>query len=62
MTTAVAKTCLIGPQISREQFVAQHLFFYLVKGSMSGNYGGKYYTLEAGEYGIVRKNKAGQAK
>jgi AraC-like DNA-binding protein len=60
MNTPVAKTCLIGPEISKEQFVAEHLFFYLLEGSMSGYSGGKYYTLKAGEYGIVRKNRLGR--
>src|ERR1700761_1146688 len=60
MKTPVAKTRLIGPEISREEFIAEHLFFYLVKGTMSGHYGGKDYTLTAGEYGIVRKNRLGR--
>jgi AraC-like DNA-binding protein len=60
MKAPVTKTCLIGPLITKEQFVAEHLFFYLVDGSMSGYSGGKYYTLKAGEYGIMRKNRLGR--
>jgi AraC-like DNA-binding protein len=60
MKTPVSKTCLIGPQITKEQFIAEHLFFYMVKGTMSGYYGEKNYTLESGEYGIVRKNRLGR--
>ena len=57
MKASVNKTCLIGPPIAPEQFIAEHLFFYLVKGTMSGFYGGKNYTLHSGEYGLVRKNR-----
>ena len=60
MKASVNKTCLIGPAIAREQFVAEHLFFYLVKGAMSGYYGGKHYALQSGEYGIARKNRLGR--
>jgi AraC family transcriptional regulator, exoenzyme S synthesis regulatory protein ExsA len=60
MKTPVAKTRLIGPEISREEFIAEHLFFYLSKGTLSGYYGGKDYTLAAGEYGIIRKNRLGR--
>lgn len=57
MKASVNKTCLIGPTPVQEQFIAEHLFFYLVKGTMSGYYSGNYYTLQAGEYGIARKNR-----
>ena len=35
MKASVNKTCLIGPALAQEQFIAEHLFFYLVKGTMS---------------------------
>jgi len=57
MKDSVDKTCLIGPAIRPEQFIAEHLFFYLASGTMSGFYGGKNYTLRSGEYGIIRKNR-----
>jgi len=60
MKISVNKTRLVGPAIVREQFNPEHLFFYLVEGSMSGYYGDKNYTLNAGEYGIVRKNRLGR--
>jgi len=60
MKNAVSKTCLIGPAIRPEQFIAEHLFFYLVDGTMSGHYGSKNYTLKSGEYGLVRKNRLGR--
>ena len=60
MNTSANKTCLIGPAIAPEQFIAEHLFFYLVKGTVSGYYGGKHYVLESGECGVVRKNRLGR--
>jgi len=60
MKASVNKTCLIGPAIRPEQFIAEHLFFFLANGTMSGYYGSKNYTLESGEYGIVRKNRLGR--
>lgn len=49
-------SCYIGPQISPEQFISEHFFLYLKKGSMYGYDGHKNYTLRAGESCIVRKN------
>ena len=60
MKIAVNKTCLIGPAIKPEQFIAEHLFFYLVNGTMNGCYGNRNYILKCGEYGIVRKNRLGR--
>jgi hypothetical protein len=61
MNTSVNKTCLIGPAIAPEQFIAEHLFFYLVKGTVSGYYGCKHYVLESGECGVVKTVWAGRA-
>ncbi|MEO3404916.1 AraC family transcriptional regulator [Mucilaginibacter sp. CAU 1740] len=60
MKVAVNKTRLIGPPIAKEAFIAEHLFFYLVEGGMQGFYGDQYYTLAAGQYGLVRKNRLGR--
>jgi AraC-like DNA-binding protein len=49
-------SCYIGPQISPEQFVAEHFFLYLAKGSITGYDGNKRYTLKPSEYCLVRKN------
>jgi len=49
-------SCYIGPQISPEQFIAEHFFLYLAKGTMHGYDGNKNYTLKAGECCVVRKN------
>jgi AraC family transcriptional regulator, exoenzyme S synthesis regulatory protein ExsA len=49
-------SCYIGPQISPEQFIAEHFFLYLAKGTLHGYDGHNHYTLHPGEYCIVRKN------
>lgn len=49
-------SCYIGPHISPEQFIAEHFFLYLAKGTMHGYDGNRNYTLKSGEYCIVRKN------
>ncbi|AYB35803.1 helix-turn-helix domain-containing protein [Chryseolinea soli] len=49
-------SCYIGPQISPEQFIAEHFFLYLAKGTLQGYDGHKNYTLKSGEYCVVRKN------
>ena len=60
MKAPVNITHLIGPAIANEQFIGEHLFFYLVKGTVSGYYGAEQYTLKTGEYGVVRKNRLGR--
>lgn len=50
------KSCYIGPEISPEQFIAEHFFLYLAKGTIEGYDGIGKYHLKAGEYCIVRKN------
>ncbi len=50
-------SCYLGPEISPEQFIPEHLFLFLVKGTMNGYDGNVHYTLNAGEYCLVRKNR-----
>ncbi|MFH6985638.1 helix-turn-helix domain-containing protein [Marinoscillum luteum] len=50
-------SCYLGPEISPEQFIPEHLFLFLIKGTMNGYDGNKHYTLKAGEYCLVRKNR-----
>jgi AraC-like DNA-binding protein len=50
------KSCYIGPEISPEQFIAEHFFLYLAKGTINGYDGNKNYSLRSGEYCLVRKN------
>jgi len=49
-------SCYLGPQISPENFIAEHFFLYLGKGAMHGFDGHKHYTLKPGESCLVRKN------
>ena len=46
----------IGPQISPEQFVSEHFFLSLAKGTMDGYDGHRHYNLIPGECCLVRKN------
>lgn len=51
------KSCYIGPEISPEQFIAEHMFIYLAEGVMHGYDGSERFTLKPGEYCIVCKNR-----
>jgi len=57
MNAADVVPCFNGPEILLEQFIPDHVFFYLLKGSISCYDGHKSYTFEAGEYCLVRKNR-----
>jgi AraC-like DNA-binding protein len=57
MSAVKHKTCIIGPEISAEQFVPEHLFFYLIEGKMNGYCGNKNYNLKPGDYCVGRKNQ-----
>lgn len=57
MKVTEIKSCYIGPVISPEQFVAEHVFLYLAKGVINAYDGNKHYPLKAGESCIVRKNR-----
>jgi AraC-like DNA-binding protein len=50
------KSCYIGPEISPEQFIAEHFFLYLAKGKINGYDGNKKQTILAGEYCLFFKN------
>jgi hypothetical protein len=56
MKVTEIKSCYIGPEISPEQFIPEHIFLFLAKGTMHGYDGSMNYTLKSGEYCIVRKN------
>jgi AraC-like DNA-binding protein len=56
MRTSEIKSCYIGPEISPEQFIAEHFFLYIAKGRIHGYDGHRSSTLNAGEYCLVRKN------
>jgi AraC family transcriptional regulator, exoenzyme S synthesis regulatory protein ExsA len=50
------KSCYIGPEISPEQFISEHFFLYLAKGTFFGYDRDKQYILKAGECCVIRKN------
>ena len=56
MRVTEIKSCYIGPQISPEQFIPEHFFLYLGKGTMNGFDGTKEFTIKAGEYCLACKN------
>lgn len=56
MRATEIKSCYIGPEISPEQFIAEHFFLYLAKGKINGYDGNKNCTLKSGECCLVRKN------
>lgn len=49
-------SCHIGPEISPEQFVQEHVFLYLAVGMIEGYDGNKRYAMKAGDYCVVKKN------
>lgn len=49
-------SCYIGPEISPEHFIPEHIFMFLAKGDVTGYDGDKKYTMKGGEYVLVRKN------
>ena len=50
------QSCHLGPEISPEQFISEHFFIYLLKGSMKAYDGNKQYQMRPGDYCIARKN------
>lgn len=56
MRISEIRSCYIGPEISPEQFIAEHFFLYIAKGKIHGYDGHQLSTLNAGEYCLVRKN------
>lgn len=50
------QSCHLGPEISPEQFISEHFFLYLLKGSMRAYDGSKHYMMAPGDYCIARKN------
>ncbi|SEM10793.1 AraC-type DNA-binding protein [Chryseobacterium taichungense] len=50
------QSCHLGPEISPEQFIPEHFFLFLLKGSMISYDGYKHYRMNPGDYCIARKN------
>ena len=57
MQFASIQSCHLGPEISSEQFIPEHVFLYIIKGSLTAYDGRKNYSLKPGDYCIARKNK-----
>ncbi|WP_198650409.1 helix-turn-helix domain-containing protein [Saccharospirillum mangrovi] len=51
------KSCYVGPDISPEQFIPEHLFLYLVQGDIEGFDGHRHYRLNTGGACLIRKNR-----
>lgn len=49
-------SCYIGPEISPEQFISEHFFFFLAKGRIEGYDGHEKQVMRSGQYCIARKN------
>ncbi|WP_264537410.1 helix-turn-helix domain-containing protein [Flavobacterium sp. N1736] len=50
------QSCHLGPDISPEQFIQEHFFLFLLKGSMIAYDGKKNYQMKEGDYCVARKN------
>ncbi len=50
------QSCHLGPEISPEQFIPEHFFLFLLKGSMTAYDGHKHFQILPGDYCIARKN------
>lgn len=50
------QSCHLGPEISPEQFIPEHFFLFLLRGSMMIYDGYKNYHMKQGDYSIARKN------
>jgi AraC-like DNA-binding protein len=56
MKATPISSCFVTPSLSTEQFIPDHGFMYLVKGSMLAYDGSKEYTIRPGDCGIGRRN------
>lgn len=50
------KSCYIGPTISPEQFIPEHFFLFMMRGTITGYDGSGHIALGANECCLVRKN------
>lgn len=57
MKASAISSCYLGPQISPEQFIPEHFFLYVGKGSITGYDGLSKYQLKAGECCLALKNR-----
>lgn len=57
MSTTDIPPCLSGPEMLQEQFIPDHVFLYVTKGTITGYDGNKSYTIKSGQYCLARKNR-----
>ncbi|MVM31363.1 helix-turn-helix domain-containing protein [Spirosoma sp. HMF4905] len=57
MNETTISACYVSPSFSKEQFIPNHSFLYVVSGSMEGYDGQKKYKLQAGECVLTRRNR-----
>ncbi|RYY58438.1 MAG: AraC family transcriptional regulator [Chitinophagaceae bacterium] len=56
MQNKALQSCHLGPDISPEQFIPEHFFICLLRGSMKAYDGNKVYNVQPGTFYIARKN------
>lgn len=56
MKVSEIKVCVTSPEVSTEQFIPDHFFLYLITGTLQAYDGTKAYTIQAGGYGLGRRN------
>ncbi|QNN44769.1 AraC family transcriptional regulator [Pedobacter roseus] len=56
MNESMASSCHYQPTISAEQFIPEHIFIYIVAGSISFYDGNKEYHLKNGDYCFAKRN------
>ncbi|PPC74254.1 AraC family transcriptional regulator [Pokkaliibacter plantistimulans] len=57
MKLSAIKSCYLGPDISPEQFIAEHFFIFVAQGKISGYDGHRHHQLLAGGSCLVRRNQ-----
>src|ERR1700759_4326469 len=57
MSATNLQHCLASGPMLMEQFIPDHVFIYVTKGTINCFDGNKTYTFKTGEYGIARKNR-----
>jgi AraC-like DNA-binding protein len=48
--------CHLTPTVSNEQFIPEHIFIYMIAGTMTAYDGNKEYHIQSGDYGFAKRN------
>ncbi len=56
MSVIETKSCHIGPEIIHEEFIAEHIFVFILQGTVQGYEGNRKYSISPEEYYLIRKN------